>query len=412
MRVMIDDMWLRRGAPARVKRAISEARDPMKARVPQEWRAARFGRGMRWRCRWFQPAGGGLKARTRRFAKRADAESFAAAMEDDVRRGRYHDPSQERRLFADVAGEWIKSKVNLRPGTAGRYRKELRLYILPTFGMAPIGSITRRDVQAFTEQLQNGSYRQSKTATRKARPLSARSIRNIVSIVLGGVLQYAHEQGWIVSNPEHGVTLPRIMRPALTIPTLQQVEQIASTAGQMFRPQDRLIVLWQAYTGMRIGETLALKTSDIDFDRGIAHIRRAWQSTGTGRHILGMPKNGKPRDIAVPRFLLKSVQRKPSGWLFTAPRGGPIYEETWRTRVWYPALKACKLYGSGITVHSLRHAYASMAIAAGADVKTLQRQLGHSSAKITLDVYASLWPNRLSDVANAVEREHNRVTVG
>lgn len=74
----------------------------------------------------------------------------------------------------------------------------------------------------------------------------------------------------------------------------------------------------------------------------------------------------------------------------------------WRTRAWYPALRACGLAGKGITVHSLRHAYASMAIAAGADIKTLQRQLGHSSASITLDMYASLFPSRLSEVADAV----------
>lgn len=57
----------------------------------------------------------------------------------------------------------------------------------------------------------------------------------------------------------------------------------------------------------------------------------------------------------------------------------------------------------GVTIHSLRHTYASIAIAAGADVKTLQRQLGHSSATITLDTYAALWPERLEEVASAVE---------
>ncbi|MDM8323461.1 tyrosine-type recombinase/integrase [Bifidobacterium pullorum] len=53
-------------------------------------------------------------------------------------------------------------------------------------------------------------------------------------------------------------------------------------------------------------------------------------------------------------------------------------------------------------VHSLRHTYASIAIKAGADVKTLQAQLGHATAAMTLDVYAALWPENLGTVADAV----------
>lgn len=56
--------------------------------------------------------------------------------------------------------------------------------------------------------------------------------------------------------------------------------------------------------------------------------------------------------------------------------------------------------GEGVNIHSLRHTYASIAIACGADVKTLQKQLGHATASITLDVYAGLWPERLNEVAS------------
>ena len=60
--------------------------------------------------------------------------------------------------------------------------------------------------------------------------------------------------------------------------------------------------------------------------------------------------------------------------------------------------------GEGVNIHSLRHTYASIAIACGADVKTLQKQLGHATASITLDVYAGLWPERLNEVADAVDQ--------
>ena len=66
------------------------------------------------------------------------------------------------------------------------------------------------------------------------------------------------------------------------------------------------------------------------------------------------------------------------------------------------AVKAAGMEDEGVTIHSLRHTYASFAIAQGADVKTLQMQLGHSSPSITLNTYTALWPERLDDVADAI----------
>ena len=65
----------------------------------------------------------------------------------------------------------------------------------------------------------------------------------------------------------------------------------------------------------------------------------------------------------------------------------------------------------GVTIHSLRPTYASFAIAQGADVKTLQMQLGHSSPSITLITYTSLCPERLDDVAYAIRTLRERELV-
>ena len=88
-------------------------------------------------------------------------------------------------------------------------------------------------------------------------------------------------------------------------------------------------------------------------------------------------------------------------WLFRASRGGNIWTNTWRTRIWNKAVRAAGMEDESVTIHSLRHTYASFAIAQGADVKTLQMQLGHSSPSITLNTYTALWPERLDDVADA-----------
>lgn len=64
--------------------------------------------------------------------------------------------------------------------------------------------------------------------------------------------------------------------------------------------------------------------------------------------------------------------------------------------------KAAGMEDEGVTIHSLRHTYASFAIAQGVDAKTLQMQLGHSSPSITLNTYTALWPEQLDDVAYAI----------
>ncbi|WP_369345065.1 tyrosine-type recombinase/integrase [Bifidobacterium aquikefiricola] len=78
--------------------------------------------------------------------------------------------------------------------------------------------------------------------------------------------------------------------------------------------------------------------------------------------------------------------------------------DTWRNRIWSVALQASGYADiPGVSIHSLRHSYASIAIAHGADVTTLQAAMGHASAAMTLDIYANLWPHRLDDVTQAID---------
>lgn len=409
-RVMIDDLWLRKDAPSRVRRALSQSHDPLKARVPEEYRLARYGRGKRWRCRWYQPTvDGGKRQAVKAFESRADADAFAAAMEDDVRRGRYHDPAQGQRLFADVAREWMRSKLDVRQSTIAHYELELKLYVLPTWAGEPLSAITVQKAQQWANTLAAGTYKSAPSRKKEIKTLSPRSIRSIVKVVFSGVLAYAVKNGWITENPASKVTVPKPEQPQITVLNPEQIKVIAEAASKVGTPSDGLLVLFQAYTGARIDETLALQISDLSKDLSSAVIRRTWSHVEYKRAVLAPPKNGKTRVIAIPRFLAPLLREQIAGrdgseFLFLSHKGKPVDLLNWRNRVWYPSLKLAHLDGQGFTIHSLRHSYASIAIAAGADVKTLQQQLGHSSASITLDIYASFWPNRLQDVARLVDR--------
>lgn len=413
MKVTIDDLWLKNdddgNPPSRAaKRSLANSRDPMKANVPDKWRKSRYGVGMRWRCHWTIVKDGRRVQRVKQFARLAEAQEYAAAMEDDIRRGRYRDPRQELRVLDDVAGEWLASKVDLKPGTAVRYARELRLYILPKWGGMTLRELRPDMLQEWVGQLMDGGYPAALPDGRDSKPLSARSIRNIMKVVLKGIFDYAVSNGWIGENPVDRVTVPKIVSDDdMVFLSVREVELLADEAEKIGKPVDGLLVRWQAYTGCRIGESLALKVGDVDADRRRARIGRTWTDDGHGGSMLGTPKNGKARNIAIPRFLMPQIKAQMDGmgdddWLFRATRGGNVWTNTWRTRIWNKAVKAAGMEDAGVTIHSLRHTYASFAIAQGADVKTLQMQLGHSSPSITLNTYTALWPERLDDVADAI----------
>jgi integrase len=92
--------------------------------------------------------------------------------------------------------------------------------------------------------------------------------------------------------------------------------------------------------------------------------------------------------------------------VFTDQRGGVLRNSNWRARVFQPAVDKCQKTDDSfpsITPHDLRHTAASLAISAGANVKALQRMLGHAKASMTLDVYADLFDEDLDGVADRLD---------
>ncbi|MCT6836113.1 MAG: site-specific integrase [Bifidobacteriales bacterium] len=414
-RVFIDDRWLKKAdngtiANAAAKRSLANAKDPFKAKVPEKWKSSLYGKGKRWRARWYYLRPDGTKIqKSKAFDKLADAEAYKAGMEDDVRQGRYHDPHQENRLFSEVAEQWLTTKLDIRPGTLGRYKRELRVYINPQWGTTPLRGFTIPALQQWVKGLTEGKYLADLPGGRKPKALSPRSIRNIVKVVMGGVLEYAVSNHWILTNPLKEVKTPKIEshNDDMVFLTIPEIELLAEEAIEVGRRTDALLIRWQAYVGTRIDEALALQVADLNLKSHQAKIKRTWAEDGEGHLILGKPKSGKSRNVAIPAFLVEQLRKEIDGcrqedYVFRASQGGPINVHNWRSRIWRKTLKLVGMENEGITIHSLRHSYASIAIANGADVKTLQRQLGHASATITLDTYAELWPERLNEVADAV----------
>jgi integrase len=121
-----------------------------------------------------------------------------------------------------------------------------------------------------------------------------------------------------------------------------------------------------------------------------------------GKTVFGTPKTHQVRSVPVPASLIDALAQQCAGkgadaLVFTSPRGEVLRLMNFRRRVFDPAIAAVGL--AGVTPHELRHTAASLAVSAGANVKAVQRLLGHASAAMTLDVYAGLFDDDLDAVA-------------
>lgn len=396
----VHDAWLLPTCPTVWRTKVNRAADPTSAltRVPPEYltAAGRARRGSRWYVRWIDPSG---RERRRRFRDRVDADRFADGLMHGDISGR--DYTGVPRTVAEACERWLDTKIAVRPATLARYRREVRCYIVPQWGGEPLDLVSPAGVQAWVVRLHEGGYPHADGCA--GGPLRRKTIRSIVCVVLRGVMAYAVRQGWVSSDPTSGVELPRsdtkAVRPL-------SPEQLVALLGEMSRRDPAAGDLTQllAFTGVRIGEACAMQVGDVDTTRRTIRIQRTW-SDGATR--LEPPKSGRTRTIAYPPALddmmaRRTVGRDAGGWLIPAARGGPTLPSNFRQRVWRPVVRAL---GVGwATPHTLRHTYATMAIQAGAVVKDVQTQLGHSSATITLDTYAAWWHTDLSTVAQAVER--------
>jgi integrase len=125
--------------------------------------------------------------------------------------------------------------------------------------------------------------------------------------------------------------------------------------------------------------------------------------------IQSLKTRSSVRAVALPAVVVDSLDehlrhwagRGREGFVFTSPDGGHIDPDNFRSRIWTPAVAAAGL--APLRIHDLRHTTASLAIAAGADVKMLQTMLGHASAVMTLDRYGHLMPGRAHDVADRLD---------
>jgi integrase len=355
--------------------------------------SAIYGKVTRWRVRWVDDQG---QEHSTSFKRKPDAQAHLNGLTADVQRGDYVDPRKSAETFGSVAEQWFIAKQGAlrKPKTLAGYRSLLDTLVLPRWGDVPLKRINFEQYSTWLGTLAvDGSQR--------GKGLSASRITQAHQLV-GAVLKYAQRTGKIVKNVAAEIKrdqdLPEQAERERRYLTHVELLRLAAAAGRF-----ETLTLVLGYCGLRFGEAAALRRKHVG-EREL--VVRASATAVTGKGIVETDtKTKRARHVPIPepvwQRLKAELPDQPNALVFPSRKGGflPLGEYRWAFD------RACAEVGvDDLVPHGLRHTTASLAISAGANVKVVQRLLGHATAAMTLDRYGHLLSDDLADVAAALSQ--------
>jgi integrase len=371
------------------------------------------GRHGSWYVRLELPAG--LDGRRRRIRRGGyPSRAAAVAVLARLRAPRPGDTGARMLTVGDWLAHWLVSRTATAPSTVRGYAAHVRLYLAPYLGEVLLGELSVAQVQAMFAAI----IRQHQAL---GTPVSAATLTRIRA-TLRAALNDAIRRGLLTENPAAKAELPRARRPRAVIWTPYRIEQwrrtgerpavavwTAQQTAQFLHSieEHRLYAAYHliALRGLRRGEAAGLRWCDIDLDGKTAVITQQLQQYD-GRLAICPPKTAhSTRVIALDHTTVAALRAhrdrqraeagaygpgyRTSGLVFTNLNGDPMAPD--RLTRTFRALAT----GAGlppVRLHDLRHGAATLALAAGVDLRVVQEMLGHSSIVLTADTYTSVLP--------------------
>ncbi|MBV9181189.1 MAG: site-specific integrase [Acidobacteria bacterium] len=320
-----------------------------------------------------------------------------ALRERDLRRG----VKGSKVLLGEYLDHWLEAGVRprVRDGSYDDYAGQLRRYILPVLGDKLLDAISPLDIQNVYQQM-------------IGRGLSGRTVR-YVHAVLHSALNQAVSWQLLFQNPAVGLQLPREFQREMLVLTFDELRRFLRAA---IPTSSGLILAIAATTGMRPNEYLAIKWTDIDWQKHTVAVTRTlhrrdgcWKFDGTkgrkGRRVIKLQNwvlelLQDLRHSRAQREMAADVWRDARELVFTTTSGNPINENTLRKH--FKSLIA-EAGVPRLRLYDLRHTAATLYISAGVSIKVVSEMLGHASTAFTLDTYAHVLPHMQDQAAAQVE---------
>ena len=322
----------------------------------------------RWRARYRDPAG---REHAKHFARKIDAQAWLDEETAKLVTGTWTNPKAARTTVAEWCDTWLEGYSSRRPRTVLQARSHVR-HIVDAFGPRTLASVRPSDVKSWVAKLKSEGFADSTVYAIHAR--------------MSQVFADAVHDGLIARSPASRRTSPRQGTQRPYVATTAQVWALHDAMPEGLRPA----ILLGAFAGLRLREIVALRVEDVDFMRGV--ISPAVQHPGEP-----LKTDYSRTPIPIPVELALELNRMPAKFgseTVVVNPWGRAASPTMLDTAFREARGTVEGLPEGFRLHDLRHYFASLLIAAGLDVKTVQARLRHGSAKTTLDTYAHLWPDR------------------
>lgn len=347
----------------------------------------------------------GEDGKRRRLQHYAGSRREAAAWLKDALRDRDAGRLAAKKppLLKDHLNAWLAQIVVpfLRDCTSLQYESTVRVHLIPAFGHLPVPDLTTRAVQTFLNE-------------KSAAGLAPGTVRMLKQCLNGA---YKAAIRWEITdrNPTRGVTLPK-MKPAAPH-VFTEPEARAFLAAVQGDRMEAIYTVAMA-VGLRRGEALGLRWSDVDLDAATLRVEQAVCVGRKGLQVQGLKTPASRRTFSLPAVAVAALRRhrarqqqerllagpgawQDSGLVFTTRTGGPVHPSTLNR--WFKRT----LQRAGLPhqrFHDLRHACATLLLAQGVPARVVMDLLGHSGIAITLNLYSHVLPAMRSAAADAMDR--------
>jgi len=300
------------------------------------------------------------------FTKRL-AEDWLRDLLHDARHGTLAGQVRTGATLADAAAEWLRYVEvdrQRKPSTIDGYKAIVRAQLLPVFGSMPLEAVTTEAIERWLSSL-----------------TGAASSRTKALVLLHGILKRARKVWGLQVNAAAEVEKPALKRSGdIQVFSPEEVWALARAAGS---DQDRAVFLTAAFTGLRLGELLALTWRDVDFTCAVVRVRASYAAG-----VLTTPKSGKVRAVPLAPDVASALAQlgRRENWVgdddlvFAGEAGGHLDGSALRRR-YKEALGRAGL--RPLRFHGLRHTFGTRMIAK-ADIRRVQEWMGHADIQTTM----------------------------
>jgi integrase len=338
--------------------------------------------GERWQARYVDDAG---KEYAKDFKLKRDAQDWLDGQTAKIVTGTHVPPKKAKTTVGEWCDTWIEGYRTRKDSTVRQAETHI-VRIRAAFGRHHLGAVRPSQVKAWCAQLKAEGLEESYVYALHAR--------------LAQIYTDAIEDGLVAKSPCSRKTTPPMGKQKPYVATTEQLWALYDVVPAHLKAA----ILTGAFMGTRLAEACGLMIDDLDLMRGVWTPVAQYPDEPLKTECSKTPVSfAQSLALELSAHIKATADQRKGEWLLCDQWGQQLAPWTLQRAI-RTARKKVKGLPEEFSYHDLRHYFASMLIADGADVKKVQAALRHASAKTTLDTYSHLWPDADESIRAAGEK--------